>query len=151
VRLRSFKLRFADTHVRIVPATDARGCPFSGPGVDLRGEAAARALALGEPLVTLLAEVEPGVVVRAVAVDLERPRVTATLSPLARGGGAGAPGRRAPEERARVVRLDEGAVLERLIEASGTLCEHLAAAAAEALSRRPQGAQAARDEKENES
>jgi hypothetical protein len=137
VLLRSFKLRFADTHVRVVPATDGAGCPFSGPGVDLRGEEAARALSLGEALVSILAELEPGVRVRSLAVDLERPRVTATLDPLDPGARA-APARRPPgaAERPRVVRLDEGAILDRLVDASRPLCAHLAGAAAAALARR---------------
>ena len=40
MELRSFKLRLADEHVRVVPKTDAAGCPFSGPGVDLYGDVA---------------------------------------------------------------------------------------------------------------
>jgi hypothetical protein len=139
VRLRSFKLRLADAHVRIVPLTDAAGCPFSGPGVDLRGDAAARALALAAPLIAALHDAEPGVRVRSLAVDLERPRVTATLDPAAAPGAGGSPGPAlAPADslRARVVRLDDGALLRRLIEASGPICDHLARAAAEALARR---------------
>src|SRR5689334_17085046 len=104
VELRSFKLRLADGHVRIVPRTDGQGCPFSGPGVDLRDDDAAEALRAGAALVDALTAIEPGVVVRSIAVDLERPRVTATLDaihPAANG-------------RPRVVRLDEGPALRRL-------------------------------------
>ena len=129
--LRSFKLRFADEHVRIVPATDAGGCPFSGPGVDLRGEPAARALALAAPLVQALAEAEPGIAVRSIAIDLERPRLTASLEPTAPGS----------DPRPRVVRLDDGYLLRRILDSSPPLCDHLRHEAAAALARRasPEG------------
>lgn len=126
MRLRSFKLRFADEHVRIVPATDAAGCPFSGPGVDLRGEPAARAFALAEPLLAALAEAEPGIAVRSLAIDLERPRITASLEPSAPGA----------DPRPRVVRIDGGALLRRLLDRSPALCDHLGREAAAALARR---------------
>jgi hypothetical protein len=125
MRLRSFKLRLADVHVRVVPATDAAGCPFSGPGVDLRGEAAAAAIERAAPLLAALAEVEPGIVVRSIAVDLERPRVTASLEPTG-----------ASDPRPRVVRVDGGALLRRLLDASPEVCDHLAQEAARALARR---------------
>jgi hypothetical protein len=126
VELSSFKLRIADGHVRVVPKTDACGCPFSGPGVDLRGEEAARAFAAAAPLVAALMEVEPGIVVRSIAVDLSRPRVTATLDP-------GAPGM---ETRPRVVRVDDGPLLHRLIDASGPVVQMLSETAAHTLARR---------------
>lgn len=143
MRLRSFKLRLAEAHVRIVPLTDAAGCPFSGPGVDLRGDAAAAALGLATPLVATLQEAEPGVRVRSIAVDLERPRITATLDPTTPSEDRGSPDKPGPargssgdDPRARVVRLDDGALLRRLLEASGPICDHLARAASEALARR---------------
>jgi hypothetical protein len=126
VELSSFKLRIAEGHVRAVPRTDARGCPFSGPGVDLRGDEAARVFAAAAPLVAALVEVEPGVVVRSIAVDLSRPRVTATLDP----------GTPATDARPRVVRVDEGPLLHRLLDASGPAVEMLSMAAAQALARR---------------
>lgn len=126
MELRSFKLRIADRHVRVVPRTDARGCPFSGPGVDLRGADADDAFRAAAPLIAGLAEAEPGIAVRSIAVDLERPRVTATLDPTT------------PEAdpRPRVVRVDEGPLLRRLIEASGPAVTALVAAATLALARR---------------
>ena len=54
MELRSFKLRLRDSHVRVVPKTDARGCPFSGPGADLFGADAAEAFRLAAPLCDLL-------------------------------------------------------------------------------------------------
>ncbi len=126
VALRSFKLRLADVHVRVVPRTDARGCPFSGPGVDLRGEDAARAFAAAAPLLAALAAAEPGVVVRSIAVDLERPRVTATLDPTVP----------AADPRARVVRVDESPLLHLLLDAAAPVVELLTIAAAAMLARR---------------
>ena len=81
-----------------------------------RGEAAATAFALAGPLVATLVSAEPGVVVRSIAVDLERPRVTATLEPTTPAADA----------RPRVVRIDDGALLRRLIAASRGLADHLA-------------------------
>lgn len=126
MELRSFKLRLADAHARVVPRTDARGCPFSGPGVDLRGAEAEAAFRAAAPLLAALAAAEPGIVVRSIAVDLERPRVTATLDPTTPGA----------DPRARVVRVDGGPLLDRLLEASGPAVETLTAAAARMLARR---------------
>lgn len=135
MELRSFKLRLADGHVRVVPKTDARGCPFSGPGVDLRGPAAEAAFRAAAPLLAKLAAIEPGILARAIAVDLERPRVTATLAPI--GGAA--------DLRPRVVRIDEGPLLRRLLEASQAVIEHLSAAATAALAARAATSRAAAD------
>jgi len=126
VELRSFKLRLGDTHARVVPRTDAAGCPFSGPGVDLRGAEAEAAFRAAAPLIAALGAVEPGVVVRSIAVDLERPRVTATLDPTVP----------AADPRARVVRIDEGPLLHGLLDASAAVVAYLAIAAAAALERR---------------
>lgn len=126
MQLRSFKLRLIDGHVRVVPMTDARGCPFSGPGVDLRGEPAAAAFRAAAPLFAALAAIEPGIVVRSVAVDLERPRVTASLEPASPG----------TEQRPRVVRVDEGPALQRLLATSSAVTALLTTSAEEALARR---------------
>jgi hypothetical protein len=110
--------------------------------VDLRGEDAARAFAAAAPLIAALAEAEPGVVVRSIAVDLSRPRVTATLDPCA------PPITPTPthptlehatqpaDARPRVVRVDESPLLHRLLDASGPAVEMLSTAAAQALARR---------------
>jgi hypothetical protein len=126
MELRSFKLRLADIHVRVVPKTDAQGCPFSGPGVDLRGQAAEEVFHAAAPLVAALATIEPGIVARSLAVDLERPRVTATLDPITPGA----------DPRPRVVRIDEGPLLRRLLDASQAAIAHLSAAATAALAAR---------------
>jgi hypothetical protein len=133
MELRSFKLRLADGHVRVVPKTDARGCPFSGPGVDLRGPAAEAAFRAAAPLLAGLAAIEPGIKARSIAVDLERPRVTATLDPIA--GAA--------DLRPRVVRIDEGPLLRRLLSASQAAIEHLSVAATAALDARASTSRAA--------
>ena len=123
--LRSFKLRLADGHVRIVPRTDAAGCAFAGPGVDLLGEPAAEAFRLAAPLLTALATFEPGIAVRSLAVDLDRPRLTATLH---------------AEGRPRVVRIDAGPALTRLLDETPALIAYLSEAAARALATREHGA-----------
>lgn len=123
VSLRSFKLRLADRHVRIVPRTGQDGCPFAGPGVDLRGEAADAMLLAARPLFEAIAAIEPGVVVRSVAVDLERPRLTATLDSQVPGA----------DPRPRVVRIDEGPALRSLLEKAALLTPGLARAVDAAL------------------
>jgi hypothetical protein len=121
VRLRSFKLRLADAHARVVPETDAAGCPFSGPGVDLRGAAAEEAFRLATPLFARLAEIEPGIAIRSLALDLEKPRLTATLH---------------AEGRPRVVRIEAGPALTRLLRETDALIAYLGEAAARALAAR---------------
>lgn len=118
MRIRSFKLRSTDgkdPHVRIVPATDEAGCPFEGPGVDLRGEAAARVFARAEPLFDAIRAFEPGIVIRTLSFDLDRPRLLATLEPTT------------PEAdpRPRVVRLDQGPALSALAPLGLALAEEL--------------------------
>ncbi len=127
--LRSFKLHFVEGRARVVPARDAAGCAFAGPGVDLVGDDARAALALGAPLVAALVALEPGARVRSLSVDLEAPRLLASLEPSA------------PEAdpRPRAVRLAEAHLVERVLAAAGPLLRHLGERAAEALSRRSGG------------
>ncbi|MDI1451080.1 hypothetical protein [Polyangium sp. 6x1] len=115
MQIRSFKLRVADRHVRVVPKTDAEGCPFSGPGVDLRGERAAEALAAAAPLFEALASFEPGVVIRSLSFDFERERLLATLDPTTPGA----------DPRPRVVRID-GPPLRSLLPLAVALAGSLA-------------------------
>jgi hypothetical protein len=126
VQLRSYKVRIADRHARIVPAQDEKGCPFQGPGVDLRGEEAERAIEAAAALIKVLMSFEPGIVVRSLSLDLERPRLLVTLDPLT------------PDKdmRPRVVRIDGGPALEAILEASGPLTNMLTDAARRALARR---------------
>lgn len=129
VKLRSFKLQLRERRARIVPETDCAGCPFSGPGVDLNGGAVDLAFARAAPMLEALAAFEPGVGIRSVSVDLTRPRLLATLDPTI------------PEAdpRPRVVRLDDGAALRRVLRAAEPLVVHLAQAAGEALQKRARG------------
>ena len=129
VRLRSFKLRFFDHHTWIVPAIDNEGCAFAGPGVTLRGDEAARAFDLARPLLAALTRFEPGITVRAVSIDLERPRLLATLEPIT-------PSR---DARPRVVRADAGALLDEVLRDSGPLLAYLEEEAGSALRRRLTG------------
>lgn len=126
MQIRSFKLRVADRHVRVVPKTDAEACPFSGPGVDLRGERASQALAAAGPLFEALASFEPGVVIRSLSFDFERERLLATLEPTTPDA----------DPRPRVVRIDGGPALRALLPQATTLAAALSALAAPVLAAR---------------
>ncbi len=116
MRLRSFKLRLVDRHVRIV----TEGGP-SGLGVDLLGADADEAFRLAEPLLAALSLFEPGIRVRSLSVDLEKPKLTATLH---------------ADGRPRVVRLDPGPALTRVLDELPALATHLIEAAGHALATR---------------
>lgn len=123
--LRSFKLQRRERRVRVVPALDHDRCPFSGPGVDLLDERCDVVMALAQPLFGGILAFEPGVEIRSVSVDLERPRLLITLE---------APG------RPRVVRVDEPSLVERLLAPCAPLLASLAEAASAALRARAAGA-----------
>jgi hypothetical protein len=101
--LASYKLRFHEQHVRALPARDEAGRPFTGPGVDLRGAEARPILEAAGLIRAWLVAREPGIVLRALSVDIARPRVLVSLE-----GNAG--------ERPRVLRLDAPQAIE-LVEA----------------------------------
>jgi hypothetical protein len=90
--LASFKLQLAERRVRILPAQDASGCPFAGPGVDLVGDDTAEAFALAAPLLAWLEAREP-VRVRSLSLDVLRRRLLVTVE---------------AEPRPRVVKIDPG-------------------------------------------
>jgi hypothetical protein len=90
----SFKLQIAEGRARVLPARDASGCPFAGPGVDLVGADAREAFALAAPVLAWLEAREP-VRVRSLSLDVARGRLLVTLE--AEGGG-----------RPRVVKIDPG-------------------------------------------
>ncbi len=94
--LSSYKLRFFDSHVRAVPAR-SDGCPFEGPGVDVRGPAALSILAAAAPVHAWLSAREPGVVLRtfSLARSPSGTRVLVTLEPSIAG------------DRPRVLRFDD--------------------------------------------
>jgi hypothetical protein len=73
--LRSFKLRWRDARVRVVPLRGLDGAPFTGPGVDLLGDDAARAFALAAPMEAWLRAREPGLTLRSLGTDLVQGRV----------------------------------------------------------------------------
>jgi hypothetical protein len=124
--LASYKLRFHDVHVRAMPARDEAGCPFAGPGVDLRGDAARAILddaTLASPLRAWLEAREPGVVLRTLSVDLATRRVLVTLEPMT------------ADQRPRVVRIDPPHS-EELLQAMTPLETALAEACVAQLRRR---------------
>lgn len=57
---------------------------FVGPGVDLRGEDAAKVMAAAAPMITWLAEREPGVDVRSISVNDARILVSVSSEPKPR-------------------------------------------------------------------
>lgn len=123
-----FVLRPRDEHVHAAPATGLDGRGFRGPGVDLRGADAREAFDAARPLLEALAELEPGIGVRSVSVDLDRPRVLLTLEPTTPAADA----------RPRVVRLEAGFALDRLLDAAAPVIELLTDRVASALQRRGQ-------------
>jgi hypothetical protein len=90
----SFKLQLAERRARIVPARDASGGEFSGPGVDVVGDEAVQLLPLAAPLLAWLEAREP-VRVRSLSLDVRRGRLLVTLE-----ADAG--------RRPRVVKIDPG-------------------------------------------
>jgi hypothetical protein len=121
LRLASYKLRFHDRHVRAVPLTDAEGCPFAGPGIDLRGEIAEPIFAASEPMRTWLDAREPGIALRSLSVDRKKERVLVTLEQ--------------PGDRPRVLRFDPPSASE-LIDSARELERLLGEACAQVLARR---------------
>jgi hypothetical protein len=124
VPVASFKLRFFAQHVRVVPATDAHGCPFGGPGVDLFGENARESFGLAEPILGWIRALEP-VTMRTLGVDLRKRRFLGTVE--------------APGSRPRVVAIDERsdpAAVDTLIRLAGPLVSRLGELAAERLEAR---------------
>jgi hypothetical protein len=118
---RSFKLRFHDHHVRIVPAG------FDGPGVDVRGDDASRCFELAKPMMAWLLAREPSVTLRALSVDLDTRRVLVSFE------DAHATAARGP--RPMVLRIDPPESSE-LIERAGPLIARLSELSALAIARR---------------
>jgi hypothetical protein len=114
-----------------VPARGLDGAPFTGAGVDLRGDDAARVIAAAAPIVAWLGAREPGVVVRSISVVVDHartgggPRVLVSLEALERSQG----------DRPRALRF-EGVHAEELREAGRVAEELLGSLAAAALARR---------------
>jgi len=124
----SFKLQLAERRARIVPAVDASGCPFAGPGVDLVGEEAAEAFALAAPVLAWLEAREP-VRVRSLSLDIRRRRLLVTVE-----AGRG--------ERPRVVKVDPGvdaASSDQIVALAAPLLRRLGEIAAVKLAARADG------------
>jgi hypothetical protein len=88
---------------------------FSGPGVDLRGDAAEHIFELARPMIAWLEAREPGIVMRSLSVDRAKQRVLVTLE---REG-----------DRPRALRFDPPAATE-LIDAGAEAERAIADAAA---------------------
>ncbi len=76
MKLASFKLRFHEDHIRILPAD------FTGPGVDVRGPEARRAFDLAAPMIAWLLAREPSVKLRALSADLATRRILVSFEDL---------------------------------------------------------------------
>jgi hypothetical protein len=126
--LASFKLQLIARRARIVPALDASGCPFAGPGVDLIGEEAAATFALAAPVLAWLEAREP-VRVRSLSLDVARRRLLVTVEA---GGG----------ERPRVVKIDprvDPGTSDQIVALAAPLLRRLGEIAAEKLAARRDG------------
>jgi hypothetical protein len=128
IKLASYKIRFHDHHVRAVPEVGLDGCAFGGPGVDLRGEDAARILSAAKPMIDWLDAREPGVKVRSISVRITGGvRVLVSLEPV--------PGTIENDARPRALRFDAPFAEE--LRAAGNEAERaIAEAAARMLAKR---------------
>jgi hypothetical protein len=95
---------------------------FVGPGVDIRGQDAARILELAKPMIAWLEAREPGIVMRSLSVDRDKQRVLVTLEQE----GA----------RPRALRFDPPSATE-LIDAGARAEAAIGEAAAVRISKRP--------------
>jgi hypothetical protein len=119
----SFKLQLAERRARIVPARDASGCAFAGPGVDLVGDEAAAVFAEAAALVGWLVAREP-VRVRSLSFDVARRRLLVTVEDT---------------PRPRVVKIDPGVdpgASEELLALAAPLLRRLGEVAASKLALR---------------
>ena len=124
--LASFKLQFAERRARVVPARDASGCPFAGPGVDLIGDDATAAFALAAPVLAWLEAREP-VRVRSLSLDIGLRRLLVTVE---------------AEPRPRVVKIDPGVdagACTQILALADPLIRHLGEMAAVKLAARGDG------------
>ena len=116
LRIASFKLQFVERRVRAVPAADASGCPFTGPGVDLLGAEADVVFALARPILAWLEAREP-VRVRTLSLDVGRRRLLVTVE----AEGPAGIGK-------RVVKIDPGvnaAASDELVGLAAAVVDHL--------------------------
>lgn len=125
MKLASFKLRFHDRHVRVLPSEVEPGIAFRDPGVDLRGAAADEALAEAAPLLAWIRDRDPASVVRSISVDLASLRIIVSLEDV-HGAARGKP---------NVLRIDAPTSGD-LLALAGGLEALLMRRAAEAIARR---------------
>ena len=121
--VRSFKLRFHDTHARVVLRDS------TGPGVDVRGERAREVFRLASPVIDWLLARQPSVTLRALSMDLDARRVLVSFE------DAHATSTRGP--RPMVLRI-EAAESSELFERAAPLVARLAEVAADAIAKRAQ-------------
>lgn len=125
MKLASFKLRFRDRHVRVLPAEVEPGIAFRDPGVDLRGPAADEALEAAAPLLAWIRDRDPASVVRSISVDLASLRIIVSLEDV-HGAADGKP---------NVLRIDAPTSGD-LLAMAAALNPLLSRRAAEAIARR---------------
>ena len=121
MKLASFKLRFHETHVRIMPAD------FDGPGVDVHGDAARGCFELAKPMIAWLLQREPSVKLRAMSVDLVKRRVLVSFEDAHAVASV---------IRPMVLRIEPPESSE-LIDKAGPLLSRLETLAKDAIARRP--------------
>jgi hypothetical protein len=121
MKLASFKLRFFETHVRIMPAD------FDGPGVDVHGDAARACFDLAKPMIEWLLQREPSVKLRAMSVDLGKRRVLVSFEDAHAVASV---------MRPIVLRIEPPESSE-LIDKGAPLVARLETLAADAIARRP--------------
>lgn len=113
--------------MRVVPATNTTGCPFSGPGVDILGDEAGSLLAEASNVLDVLQSIEPGIEVRSLSIDLEQRRLIASLEPAR------------DEQRPRVIRVEQHPLFDRIVDDSGPLIARIIEVASLVLARRSNG------------
>jgi len=121
MKLASFKLRFHETHVRIMPLD------FDGPGVDVHGDAARACFDLAKPMIEWLLQREPSVKLRAMSVDLVKRRVLVSFEDAHAVASV---------IRPMVLRIEPPESSE-LIDKAGPLLSRLETLAKDAIARRP--------------
>ena len=117
--MRAFKLRFHDQHVRIVVGDTVAG-------VDVRGPDAEGCFEAARPMLDWLLAREPGVKLRALSVDLGRPRVIVSFED---------PHATTSHVRPMVLRIEAAEATE-LLDRAAPLIARLTALAEAALARR---------------
>lgn len=125
LRLRLFKLRFADEHCFIAVSHNAKGQKVNLPGVDLEGAEARAAFTAAAPLLAVIAKASSGATIRSISLNFERQRLLATLE--------ADEGARGP----KVIRIDAGSEFDQVLLAAADVHAYLKQRAGERLAHRP--------------